>query len=610
MAVNVSTRQSNKEFQWQQDPVDDLFESFINPDSFHLANGNVERNYSDDLINFFDVQASSSGSDTLDISPLPDLDAARIELNHEDAWHAALSFVRDSAASPVLLDNSRQSSIYSQACGRSAASDSDLLRLHRPGTPIPPLELSSESASAPPGWSLKEKKPFFSTPLVVRKKPKTPHPGIQKATRRGSVSPKMMSSQSHKLSPRQSESWARHLQAAVTEHVDFKIPFQNETPASPPPSTQLKTGGFNYHFGDTQTLRSPIGFHNVTEALSPLSNNEFNFFQPLNTPIGSPTFDGRLASPKTSLAEPQPAHIRSLPPTSFTGNQELANYIMTPPLSNPMASAQWTHDSISSPTFSPADKAEQWWEPSLQHIDPSNVTCGAPVADMLGLGISGVNGPNLSSVTRNGGGIIQSSAVSLGAAPELASSPTPSTFSSQQTAFSASASPIPAATASLYPLSPSQNHAQNMHHQQPSTYRHRQRQHTMSSLSISPLVISQSSHPRTPSVSPPPSARSPTHRRTKSSNHTRRKSGVLSPNNGNGSRHASVGFVNFTPDDSRKILGGVAPSGSSKTKARREKEAADKRRKLSEAAKKAVLDAGGDLGALEREGLLVLGSEL
>jgi len=59
--------------------------------------------------------------------------------------------------------------------------------------------------------------------------------------------------------------------------------------------------------------------------------------------------------------------------------------------------------------------------------------------------------------------------------------------------------------------------------------------------------------------------------------------------------------VNFTPSDSRKILTGVAPSGSSKTKARREKEAAEKRRRLSELAKRAVLDAGGDLGALERE---------
>lgn len=65
-----------------------------------------------------------------------------------------------------------------------------------------------------------------------------------------------------------------------------------------------------------------------------------------------------------------------------------------------------------------------------------------------------------------------------------------------------------------------------------------------------------------------------------------------------------VGFVNFTADDSQRLLSGVAPSGSSKTKARREKEAAVERKKLSEAAKKVVLDAGGDLNCLKDAGLL------
>ncbi|RAH71368.1 developmental regulatory protein WetA [Aspergillus aculeatinus CBS 121060] len=61
----------------------------------------------------------------------------------------------------------------------------------------------------------------------------------------------------------------------------------------------------------------------------------------------------------------------------------------------------------------------------------------------------------------------------------------------------------------------------------------------------------------------------------------------------------TVSFVNFTANDSKKILTGVAPSGSSKTKARREQEARDRRRKLSEAALNAVRNAGGDVEALE-----------
>ena len=67
----------------------------------------------------------------------------------------------------------------------------------------------------------------------------------------------------------------------------------------------------------------------------------------------------------------------------------------------------------------------------------------------------------------------------------------------------------------------------------------------------------------------------------------------------------AVDFVNFTPQDSKKILTGVAPSGSSKTKARREMEAMEKRRKLSQAAVRAVRAAGGDIESLVEEGLFV-----
>jgi hypothetical protein len=76
-------------------------------------------------------------------------------------------------------------------------------------------------------------------------------------------------------------------------------------------------------------------------------------------------------------------------------------------------------------------------------------------------------------------------------------------------------------------------------------------------------------------------------------------------NGGGGGGGAGGGFVNFTPSDKNILMTGVAPSGSSKTKARREKEAADRRRKLSEAAVKAVQAAGGDVEKLVREGFVV-----
>ncbi|KAL7914884.1 hypothetical protein GGI35DRAFT_474592 [Trichoderma velutinum] len=65
-----------------------------------------------------------------------------------------------------------------------------------------------------------------------------------------------------------------------------------------------------------------------------------------------------------------------------------------------------------------------------------------------------------------------------------------------------------------------------------------------------------------------------------------------------------IGFVNFTPSDGGILMTGVAPSGSSKTKARREKEAQEKRRRLSEAAMKAVAAAGGDVDKLIQEGFV------
>ncbi len=61
-----------------------------------------------------------------------------------------------------------------------------------------------------------------------------------------------------------------------------------------------------------------------------------------------------------------------------------------------------------------------------------------------------------------------------------------------------------------------------------------------------------------------------------------------------------IDFVNFTPKDASKLLNDVAPSGSSKTRQRREQEARDRRKKLSEAALQAVRRAGGDVEALER----------
>ena len=63
---------------------------------------------------------------------------------------------------------------------------------------------------------------------------------------------------------------------------------------------------------------------------------------------------------------------------------------------------------------------------------------------------------------------------------------------------------------------------------------------------------------------------------------------------------AGGGFVNFTPQDGGALLAGVAPSGSAKTKARREREAAERHRRFSERCVRAVAAAGADPGVVRR----------
>ncbi|KAL8989465.1 MAG: hypothetical protein Q9169_008355 [Polycauliona sp. 2 TL-2023] len=117
-----------------------------------------------------------------------------------------------------------------------------------------------------------------------------------------------------------------------------------------------------------------------------------------------------------------------------------------------------------------------------------------------------------------------------------------------------------------------------------------------------PRRISSPALPTTPSRA----SHHQQHRRSKSTVATtpRRKSAstLRAPKS---SSSMSMGFVNFTPHDSKRILTGVAPSGSSKTKARRELEANEKKRKLSAAVLRALEEAGGDTEGLRREGLLM-----
>lgn len=125
-----------------------------------------------------------------------------------------------------------------------------------------------------------------------------------------------------------------------------------------------------------------------------------------------------------------------------------------------------------------------------------------------------------------------------------------------------------------------------------------------------------SPHPRSQSISPPLHSPTKTRGRSRMQSHKKTKSvgqlkqpkssstlkGAKSYGNIKSPKTTGGGFdnfVNFTAHDSDRILTGVAPSGSSKTKARREQEANEKKRKLSLAALRAIQEAGGDVNAME-----------
>ncbi|KAI1401901.1 hypothetical protein F4819DRAFT_496365 [Hypoxylon fuscum] len=81
---------------------------------------------------------------------------------------------------------------------------------------------------------------------------------------------------------------------------------------------------------------------------------------------------------------------------------------------------------------------------------------------------------------------------------------------------------------------------------------------------------------------------------------SRRGSGHSSAGSLGGGGSLSIEFCNYTPSDKKVLMNGVAPSGSSKTKARREKEAQEHKRKMSQAYIEAIRAAGGDVDKLRQ----------
>ena len=688
--MEYAHRLENKEFQWQ-DGTDDLFDSFINPDSFHLGANNAatmgQRKFSNDLMGFFETHASSSGSDSLDLSTIPDLDG-----HSNAAWqsqYSALSFEQqqDEAFNEKF---NRHLSIYSN--GRASCSETD-------GIVLPTDDVEEDlphavTAPSTPRWRTKTRRPT-DTPLTIRKRQLSASPSktakIEKQQRRVTTMRRMSP---HKASHSGSQLTKRFQDAAATGQLDVKVPASSYRMATPPPSTHLRSTSFDWDLDEERkAVRSPGLFvddefdhdhdHDNDHPMSPTSSsNGYSRLQHHNTPADETplsTIHPRLRSPARSTHVTAEPH--ALAPTSYASSPlspQVESFALTPPPTGPMNHAPWSPGNelsflqVGSP--SPSGKAEGagWADFTGGVVDPSQVTCGAHARGGValqgviedggfGLGISGVKGgvhgqeehgfytPRkrhglMVQQQQNGmasrgniplSGDIDSATLTMSPQQSLyPMSPLLGSHHHGMSSYTLSTPPRPQQGIPHFSPTPAQMQARQ-------TYRpsHHQRSHTVGApiASIPPSMLTQPasafaslSFPQLPpSPSPPLPSRTSPHRgttqtspfhprqRSKSAHHSRRKS-TGAPSNGHhrqssqaassGGGGCGGGFVNFTPSDSKKILTGVAPSGSSKTKARREKEAAEKRRKLSLAAKRAILEAGGDLAALERE-VMALGGE-
>ncbi|KAL1592467.1 hypothetical protein SLS59_009700 [Nothophoma quercina] len=527
--------------------LDRLFESYVETDQFQQLTTLIADPSGSDDLAHLFDLPSSNDNDLFGFTPILHRDA--------EPWHKATQL---SSQNPTSSADSVSSSVnYSHSRGKSTSSDSDtlsfedLFELERNQ-----LRTSSQPSTPRPttGNSTKciKKAQSFPDHSVTR--------GVQKSLKKCPSSSfaktaKMMQPSYYRAPV--PAMWTRKMDSAVDLHAHV-LPINMQ---SPPPSTKLvqddSTDGFfvqHQHQQPYTTTRSPI----VDGGSSP----DMGFTNYQLTPQASPAIGISNGSDPFN-------HNMGLTYSSAASSATLSAF--TPPSSLRIPMTTWgptdssnidfafSNSNSCSPDFS-TTKTAGWWNddsmPMAQQSFPTareshaRTTSQSIPVSTAGLGIDMSSFSDMSEYTSQ---------------PEMATY-RPAMYSTPPTHPS---NMVPIGTRPLS-RSPSPTPQPHFHRRRPSGQAQR------TSTTQSRRKSSQSSHG---SARAPPSG--------------------------------NVGFVNFTPDDSRKILTGVAPSGSSKTKARREKEAADKRRKLSLAAVKAVMEAGGDvdrLRALEREGLCVFES--
>lgn len=536
----------------------DIFNEYVNMDS--NGDGNKEVPFSSDIDQLF--PPGSLSSDCGDLSPIGS--SSRHPRLSPQPWSKGLWCLQDD----VLPSGDQRSVAFHDTIHPSVISDLSL-SLESPSRPAEVAGLISTSPSTPPATpSRKPSKSAIITPKTIRRR----EPNDRRALlRKHSFSPSLMrSSHLQKTKMAYPEVWTQRLQNYHLRGSDERLPL------SPPPSdilVQHETMQSDNHAQMHMSSSAPSGCLMRDSAEMP-TNYDSNMFHQTSTI--SATQRQRYLSNHGSAAL-----SASSPPSA----DEIFH---SPHSSDSQPMPSWHADALGTPSmpFTPdlqSHDPQAWWSPMTSRVAPVTQGQGQNPYLVSPLPQRPIHNTNHHSDLLQGGLMINfDPSFDISSAPE--------------SSFSSSNLHTPAGQDRSYAHvpGPQQSFAKN-------------------SPFTTPRGIHTIQSSRSPSVSPITSPRSGAAARTATNlkaghrrNHSRKLSSQsanapkpVKAGSPNGNKSVSVSFVNFTPSDSQKILTGVAPSGSSKTKARREQEAREKRRKLSEAALMAVRKAGGDVEALE-----------
>ena len=388
-----------------------------------------------------------------------------------------------------------------------------------------------------------------------------PNPPLRRKTRFSTISPETLRHRNHKISKSpavgindaskmmrpsyyyRQETPSFHEWTERFEQISLQAPV-HASPMSRSSPEDLFRDKKNKASSPGSSHRSPDRQKNHGENSSRLLTDTVQEMTDPN-PLSSPT---SFSNFEESSSQPASMATNGQRETRSRARTKAAN---TPPPPPPRQPSSWIQPAVSTDSFdftiSPSEISSDWPQSLLNSSDHYYENVGA-TQSAPALTHEGAGFPNLS----NQGLMIQDHPLDF-------------------------VTPDPSHDYFVLPPDPFHSNPSEVYPPIPTPATHPGRLHSPFSPPPSPCP-SPSSNPKSPSK---------TRRRSKTSRRKTSTKTLQSP--------TAMGFVNFTPDDSQKILSGVAPSGSSKTKARREQEANDRSRRLSLGLEKAVAESGGDV---------------